>query len=344
MIKLLFNTSNNDISSVEIKELLGFTDANISFKNMLSEFITSSKEVKKIIGPTAYDHIAALYTAGLTDGQFTVNLAEFNSFLVRSTRYPIAALAYSIYAPTNDLRHGNDGRTVVAGENTKQPWQWQIDNDNKAQEKRYYKGIDDLIEMLDDSKPEGYAAMNDAAKQATIYYKWINSDNYKELKSVFVNTVDDFNKVFIIESRLLLLKLTSALKECEKFEIAPRIGKEKYDALKAAAPTDAKDIELLQLIKNACVYYSLAWAIPRMSATIFPEGVLQFQISDRQSTTAKKPVLGNEHEYARQAFADSAKSNLLAIEQLLAPAPVVDAELKPIDLDRCQEDKFFSAT
>lgn len=342
MIKLLFNTENEDISSDEIKELLGFTDADISFKNLLSDFITSTKEVTKIIGKEVYEYVYDKYESGVDEGVFLYDLQDFDSFLVRQTRYPIAIKAYSLFAPTNDLTHTNDGRTVRSGENTKSPWQWQIDEDNKAQQKRFYKAIDHLIELLDDSMPEVYEDLSTEEKAETVYHKWINSDSYKRIKSLLLNSVDDFNQAFVIESSLLLLMLSPGIEECERVEILSRIGAEKLASLKEAAPTDDEDIELLRLIKRACAYYSLAWAIPRLSVTIFPEGVLQYQISDRQSTVSKKPAIANEHEMARQAFAISAQNALTAIEDLLKPPVVAPDVPTPIDLPRCQTDKGFS--
>lgn len=343
-MKLLFNIEDKEISSDEIKEHLGYVDADLSFKNLMPDIITSTNDVKKIIGKEVYDIIHEHYTDGLSEGVFVYDFTEHNDNVLRATRYPILVKAYSLYAPTNDLSHTNDGRTVRGGENTKAPWQWQIDEDNKAQEKRYYRALDDLIALLDDSKPEGYDALSEEEQEATLYYKWINSEAYKLEKSLFINNVDEFNKIFHIESRLLLIKLSNGMSECERKEILPRIGKEKFETLKTTPPSEPVDIELMVLIKEACAFYSLAWAIPRMSVTIFPEGVLQYQVSDRVTTQAKKPSLLNEHELARQAFADTVKNRLLDIEKLLAPAPEPTAQPIEVLQPVCNLDKGFSAT
>lgn len=344
-MKLLFNIQDKETSSDEIKAHLGYVDADLSFKNLMPDIITSTNDVKKLIGKEVYDLVHQHYTDGLADGVYEYDYEEYKDLILRGTRYPILVKAYSLFAPTNDLSHSNDGRTVRGGENTKAPWQWQIDEDNKAQEKRYYRALDDLIQLLDESKPEGYDDLQTVEQEETIYYKWINSDAYKLSKSLFVNTVDEFNAIFHIESRLLLMKLSSGMSECEIKEILPRIGQEKFDLLKSTPPSEAIDKKLLTLIKEATVFYSLAWAIPRMSVTIFPEGVLQYQTSDRTTTQAKKPALLNEHELARQAFADSANSRLIDIENLLKPIPEPTTTepiqvLKPV----CSTDKGFSAT
>lgn len=342
-MKLLFNLTDKEISSDELKELLGYIDADLSFKNLLPDILTSTKELRKLIGSEVYDYAYSEYSENLTDGVYENDFESLDSNLVRSIRYPIAVNAYRMYAPTNDISHTNDGRFSRGGDNQKVPWQWQIDNDNKAHEKRYYRAIDDLIDLLDDSKPEGYDVLTDEEKAETLYYKWINSNSYKIVNTSIISSVDAFNKYFEIESRLLLIKLIPGIIECERREIIPRIGKERYNTLKSN-PTESIDLELLELVRMACASYSLAWAIPRLSVSIFPEGILQYQISDRQSTVSKKPALYNENEMARQAFSETLKNTLIEIENLMLP-PVLETqtETQTSSLSNCN-DKFFSAT
>lgn len=344
-MKLLFNIEDKETSSDEIKDHIGYVDADLSFKNLMPDIITSTNDVKKLIGKEVYNLVHQHYSGGLTNGVYEYDYEDYNDLILRGTRYPILVKAYSLFAPTNDLSHSNDGRLVRGGENSKAPWQWQIDEDNKAQEKRYYRALDDLIQLLDDSKEEGYDDLTPEEQEETIYYNWINSSAYKLTKALFVNTVDEFNTIFHIESRLLLMKLAPGMAECERKEILTRIGEEKFTSYKTTAPTEELDKKIITLIKEATAYYALAWAIPRMSVTIFPEGVLQYQTSDRTTTQAKKPALLNEHELARQAFAASANSRFIDIENLLKPAPEPNTT-QPIEVLRpvCSSDKGFSAT
>jgi len=343
-MKLLFNIEDEEISSAELKELLGFVDADLSFKNLLPDIITATNEVRKFIGKPLYDLIYEKFDEALTDGAYENDFSDITSNIIRSTRYPIALKAYSLFAPSNDLSHSNDGRRMRNSDNEKMAFEWMLTKDEKNQERRFYRGLDDLIELLDDSKPEDYQTLTEEQQKATIYYNWINSESYKSIKGLLLNSVDDFNDVFTIESRLLLINLKTGISECERREILPRIGKEKLEALKEAP--EPIDLELIKLIKEACAFYALAWGIPRKSITMFPEGILQFQVSDRMSVNSKKPPLLNEHEYARQAFSDSANRALLEIESLIAPAPVPSASSEPQSLNPlvCQEDKGFSAT
>lgn len=322
-MKLLFNTEDKDISSDEIKEHLGYVDADLSFKNLIPDIISSTRDIIKIIGKDIYNHAITIYEDNLSDGVLEYDLDDEELNFLRSIRYSILVQAYRLFAPSNDLAHTSDGRSARVGENNKQAWEWQIEKDNKAQEKRYYRSLDDLINLLDNSKPEGYDDLVNEDKEQTLYYKWINSNNYKELKKNFLNNLDDFNKAFVIESGLLLLKLTPAIEECERTQIIPRMSAEKYTFLKSGGNLSQQDNTIIDLIKKAEAFYAIAWAIPRMSIQLFPEGVLQFQISDRMTMNAAKPAMLNEHELAKQAFTLSYQNTILEIEKLLAPEPVV---------------------
>ena len=56
-MKLLFNIQDKETSSDEIKAHLGYVDADLSFKNLMPDIITSTNDVKKIIGKEVYDLI-----------------------------------------------------------------------------------------------------------------------------------------------------------------------------------------------------------------------------------------------------------------------------------------------
>ena len=311
-MKLLFDNNQPDVSSKELKDLLGYVDADLKFKNLRPDIITATKDVINLISIEVYDYVADLYLPSMVK-----DFDDPNYLLVRAVQLPIATNGYMLYAPSNDLSHTNDGRKMRNDEHEKQAFEWQLDRDNKVQEKRYYRSLDDLIYLLD------------TTNITVLKTLWHASDAYKLSKSNFVNTVRDFNLYYNIESSLLLMKIAPGLSECERREIAPRIGSAKYLILKNSItePTpalSAADVLLLDLCKEFEVNYALAWALPRFSVTLFPEGVLQYQNSDRMSTQAKKPALFNEPELARQTFANNAKRLAIEIENHVKPALIAD--------------------
>jgi hypothetical protein len=324
-MKILFNTTLNEKGIMpegnkELKSLLGFIDADLNLKNLMPDIITSTNDVIDLIGQEVYDKAVALYGNG--------TITDENKDFIYSVRYPIAVNAYRLYSPSNDLAHTNNGRKMRQDEKEKQAFEWMLDRDNAAMEKRYYRALDDLIKFLDRSKVATETA-------ETLYTVWTQSEAFKITHDLFIRTVADFDKVFPINSRLLLIKLAPGISDCEQYEIRPRVSVEKINALKTALKsntpiTDAKDLELIRLIRKASVAYSFAWAMPRLSVQLYPEGVLQHVTSDRATTRGAKPSLKNETQEARQAWESDLARVLTEIEKLLEPEPNIDETINVI--------------
>lgn len=329
-MKVLFNTTTT-AGNTELKELLGFIDADLKLKNLLPDIITATNDVIDLVGYEVYKKAVEAYNDGTIDDE--------DKDFIYAIRYPIAVNAYRLHAPSNDLAHTNNGRKMRQDDNQKLPFQWMIDNDNAALEKRYYRALDDLIKFLDRSKVE-------TELTTTLYTIWTNSEAFKATHDLFIRTVAEFDKVFPINSRLLLIKLAPGISDCEQYEIRPRVSVEKINALKLALKentpiTDATDLELIRLIRKASVAYSFAWSMPRLSVQLYPEGVLQHVTSDRATTRGAKPALKNETQESRQAWESDYKRVLFEIEKLLEPAPVIDATINVIP-EQTFGDKYMS--
>lgn len=321
-MKLLFTTIGTKGSS-ELKEILGFLDADINFNAIKSDIITASIEVVELIGNTIYLSACDIFTKD--------NATEEEKNLLRAIQSPIAINAYTLFAPSNDLAHTNNGRKMRQDENEKLPFEWMLDKDNDNLQRRYFRSLDDLIKILD-SLPDG------AIKTA-----WLASESKVAMNNLIVKSTKEFDRFFPIKSRLLFLKLVPGMEDCEYFELNARVGKEKINLLKKAnknALSDS-DSQLFLLLQKACVSYSLAWAMPRLSIGLFPNGVLQHYTSDRATTRGQKPALGNEAEVARQAFMSDFNKTINEIEKLLEPPIPNNSETQIIPSQK-YGDKYFS--
>lgn len=312
-MKLLFD------NSLSIKKHLGFVDKDLKFQNLKSDIITATREVIAIISKDVYD----LAVEAFEDTLDPENDADLIYFL-ELVQNPIISKAYSLYAPNNDLSHTNDGRKMRNEEHEKNAFQWMIDNDNAAQEKRYYRALNDLLTYLNESDIE----------------EWTESDEYKKVNKLFVNTLEKFNDYHPLESLLLLHKLNPGLSLCERREILPRIGKSKYDQLKSE-PTD-DDIHLIELIKEACVNYALANMIPKLSINLLPDGILQSYTSDRTTTKATKPAQFLEKEIAVQSFTQVFNNTIADIEKLLQQPLEPNQTETSINPNNCPTQKYFT--
>lgn len=341
-MRLIFNKESS--GSDELKDLLGYIDADLNFNNLEPDLTTATNDVIKVISKEVYAILETIYTESGT-------LSEYKTALLKAVRYPIAVNAYRLYAPTNDLSHTNDGRKMRSDDGEKNPFEWMIDRDNAAQERRYYRALEDMITFLDDARNYETPPTDpdsDRIFERSVYDAWSNSEAFIETNNLFIRSVDDFDRVFPIKSRLLLMMLAPGISDCEMYEIIPRITYSKMTALKFMLVgrekiTNEKDLQLIKLIKTATAFYAMAWAMPRFSVQLYPEGVLQHYTSDRATTKGMKPTVNIESEAAAQAFKRDADKALRQIEVLLTPVLPPDELInKPILPCINSGDKFFS--
>ena len=312
-MKIFFNKNNN--GSEELQAHLGFIDAMVDYDNLERFVRNASREVQQLLGKPTYEALHVFYKKE--------NPTETEKAYVDAVQDAVGIQAYRQYAPSQDVGHTINGRKMRLDEHEKMPFEWLIDKDNENMERMYYQALDHLLETLED------------------YATWTGSAEYKKVTALFVNSTAIFQEYFDINnSRLILLRLQPGLRQCEQFHILPRLTKSGFENLKDNAGDQA---ELLALVQEACVYWSLQWAFSgRLTVTLFPEGVLQRYVGDRNTTTAKQVASYNEYAWAAQNFKDDAERLFLRIEELLAPAAVdEDADNAPA-IDFNQEDPFVS--
>lgn len=287
-MKSLFNKDNK--GSSELKDLLGFIDVDIKYKNLKVDINQAAKEVKDVVGKEAYDKACSIYAKE----ELTEDEAEYLSAFC----LPIAVRGYALYVPNGDISHTNNGRRMRMDETEKQAFEWLLDRDNEALERKYYRALDNLIEYLEE---------NDA--------DWKTSDSYKLLQKSLFPTTDSFDEFFALNSRLLLLKIQPGIAQCIRKEIKSRLPEDMYQILRNS-PADL-DEDILYEIKAASAYYALSWALPRLSVNMFSEGVLQAYTSDSQTTKAKKVPENNEIAWAKQAFDNDHRLHIVELESLI---------------------------
>ena len=305
-MKLLFNQEK----SAEIADILGFVDKDFRVEKIKSQLYTASREVQKLIGRETYDYLYALYSKP-TEGEGTIT--DDQAFLLRAARYPIALDAYRNYAPSGDISHTANGRKMRNEDNQTAAWEWMVNRNDEALEKQYYKALDTLLEILDETNPEVRPLVGEIPA-----LKWKGTAAYLETHKLYVRTTADFDDYFPINSRLLLTKLQPGLSQCERLNIVPRIGKERNLVLKTALQSSAVDLEpndqLLELIKEACVFHALAWGIRRLRVSLLPEGILQRYSGERVNSRNTKVPEKMEAELAAQSFEADAEKVLKQIE------------------------------
>lgn len=304
---LLFKEENFGRS---FQDLLGFVDADMEFGFIKSDIKSATREIIKIVGD-------ATYQLAVTDYQ-----AENNTELLQAFQYAIAINSYRKYAPSNDLKHGPNGRLMRSTDNEKSPFGWMIDRDNANQEKKYYKAVDDLLEILSDNST------------------FTGSANYTKLKELIINNTSQFDDYMPIDSRLLLLKLQPGIRLAELQHVKPILG----DTLFNQAKTDITQLDdAMQIsIKGLLIYSAMAWGLARLSVHLMPDAVVQKYMSDRSNTKSTKAPEKMELPLAIQKFQEDARfyANNLSdqVKALQPPEAPADDDLT-LDIS---DNKFFT--
>lgn len=335
-MKFLFNIENPDQGSEELKDILGFIDATVTIDDMKTEIEDASLELRKIIGKPTYDFLVEKYEEYRTEDD-DYGDEEIRS-MIRKGQAVVGNHALMMYAPKADLAFTNNGRLMRSDEHHKSPFEWMIERYDEKLERAYYSQIDYLIELLDENNP---------TISASDPKTWKETDSYKNSFDVLFRTTEEFNEYFRIDSRYLLMKLAPGIKKVKREEIVPRLTQETLDqyldALKEGDPVPNESV--LKEIKTTCAYLSLSWAIHRMSATLFPEGVmtiyLQGRNSMRQGAVGTAPQQG-EVGVLTQLFQEDGNAALKRLEDLLRE-PIENPEDQPVySINIKSTDKFIS--
>ena len=307
-MKLLFI---KETFSSKFKDLLGFVDADIAFRRIKTSLQAATDDVIDIIGETVYDSF------------FTEETINDYTELLELVQYAIALKAYIIYAPTADVAVGNNGRSMRKDDHHVSLFKHQVDSHNEGLTQLYYRHLDRLLKFM---------AKNDLP---------INQKKYKH-ENLFVPSLSVFEDLFNINNSFLLyLNLLPGLRECEKDEILPRIGKALFDT--RTDWVESKET-LLELVQKACVFYALAWGVKRLNVQLFPSGILSSSDSGNKGGDGinKNAASDNARTELAQTFASDYRITLVKIEQELFRLENVNSikvNLTDFGFDEC--DKFI---
>lgn len=319
-MKLPFKSTRDEFEQ-EFKKALGFVDVDIPYIKIKPDLKLAAAELIRVIGEPTYDKLIENYGLNI-EGAEEASEPFQDVDLNEAFQYAIACFAYHSFAPANDLAHTPNGRRMRSSDNEKTPFEWMLANDDDNLQKRAFKAIDSLIFYMDEN-----------------YDVWKESEQFKVTHKFYLRTLEDFSEAYVLDSRLLLIKLVPGIKRAEKREIYPRIGAELNESLKSkilykasgATGDTSKELSedealLIDLIKEACAYYALSWAFTRLQVNIFPEGVLQAVRGDSITVKGRKTPEVPVIDQIAKLFKEDADVILLDIEnqilKMFPPEPV----------------------
>ncbi|MCD8435872.1 hypothetical protein LNJ03_11265 [Tenacibaculum dicentrarchi] len=308
-MEILFNKDNN--GQQEITDVLGFLSDDFEYHRLEVDLELNTPELINSIGENAYLKILEHYKS---DEEIDAPLID----IIKKCQLFVGIMGYSDFAGNNDLMHTTAGRKMNNTSDEKTPWDWQIASDNASLKRKAYKTLDQLISALDKI----------ALKE------WIESDAYKNSKSLFVYKCSIFNKRYPINnSEQLYFKLVPFMEDVELLEIASRLGDELFKRLKDSIapkqdfkPLNTLEKGLLVLIEKAIVYNTLAIAYK-----VFPVEMFAEKINYKESSKVQSTVRAEVAQYLNA----EAKKHLLGIELIvekLSKQDLKSEEKKPINL------------
>jgi len=316
--------NKNSTGSAELKALLGFIFKSTNFTNLITYIAFAESDIKLIIGKEVFNIALAHYQSD----HFCIDTDEDHpeyeilDKLVKLIQFPVAMSAYFMYVPSLDVSHSDKGRQIFVNDTDKPAFEWQIKNDNVNLIALLNRGIDLLLEFLDESidvtyLPDGKAPAGDSTEPKdplpgpdevgpqgptspeapavpVILIPWRDTAEYAVSKELFVNTAIEFSKVFSIEnSRVTFLRLVPFIRFVQSNTIRACFRKEMYEEICTQIKDGSLSEEnktILPLAAQPLVLLSMGMAIKRLSVQLLPDGLFSSLITgtiNSKQTTLK---------------------------------------------------------
>lgn len=271
---MLFNKQYD--GGKELRELLGFIDANTNFDKWLTWINLSVRQITDLTGTEIYKQAEIYY---LKD-EYGLDLEDKEYLLVKKFQLTNALFAYVKMIPSLDAGHGNDGRKKGIGENEKELTALEQYKDEANILNLAYEALEDLLNYMEEQKFEA----------------WEKAPVKNMLKSLVITKLSEFNEYFSLGSSRMFFTMLPMIREVQEMKVVPAVTRVRMtallEAMKAAEPTDEQKVllEMLPLVRRPLVLASLALAIKRLPVEILPDGIVQTQIigSIREKRIASK--------------------------------------------------------
>ena len=276
---MIFNKNNS--GSLELKELIGFIYKSINFNNLKSYIGFAERDIIKIIGQDVFNTAQSHYSSN----NFRVTGCEMEhpeylilDELVEKIQYPVAVHAYRRFVPSSDLTHSDKGRQIFVSEQEKPAFEWQIEKDNENLLRLACEATDLLLEFLDEHTEDVINSEGIGGEERQGFLiPWKLSQAYLTTRKLFIPTVDEFQKVFMIGgSRLVFISLLPIMFRVQENEIKPCFTEEKYAELleqMAGDEVSENNALILDKARQPLALLTLSVAVKRLTIEVLPDGI-----------------------------------------------------------------------
>jgi len=272
---MIFNKNSN--GGTELRDLLGFIDANTNFSRWKTWIELSVRQITQLTGTELYKladthYNSANYHAEPPTPTPNPEPAYSNAVLdelVRVMQLTNALFAYVKLLPSLDAGHGNSGRKKEIGETERALTAVEAYKDEVNILNLAYEALDQLIAYCEANK----------------ITEWTESSVRKLTAELLISNPETFNLYFQLNSVRMFYTLVPIIREVQRLEVVPTISQAKVNdiltALKAETPTEPQEtlIALVQdFIRRPLVLDTMAVALERLNMDVFPDGILQTAI------------------------------------------------------------------
>ena len=307
---MLFNL--DDRGPQELQQLTGIYLASNDFSVIASELADATNAVAALVGAAVIEAAEKGYKYG------------DQTPLTFAVRKAVAVLAVSRHTRNNLLTHGDNGAKIVADQNEKIPFEWMVDRDQQAQQERWYRSMDALYKVLEDTEETS----------------WMDSDIRKRYKASIVRSLQEFEQVYPVDGSYYVYYMLQNLVIEAQPKIRRMVGAEVWDAMVGDSPQELHKA-LLPLCRRYAILSALITAVRRWNLEVFPIAIARRFAPTYQGNRSSRVALNEEMD----AFVEGIQGQLEDVreeiaEELQEGNPASGFDLMPKG-DR--RNKYFSA-
>lgn len=206
--------------------------------------------IKALIGDAQYEALAEAYSPTLNpDSDDNIEQA------ILLAQRAIANLGYLIALPVLSVSIGSAGIQISSTSDTKNAFQWQVEDIKESLQELGFSAIEDLLAYLE-QYPEDFNAYQE-------------SEQFKALQGCLIRSAADFNQYYNIgSSRYVFQCILSIQKRVESQTLVRILGSDYYETLKASDLSGKKKTLVEQHLKPGLALLTVSKALVERVVTL----------------------------------------------------------------------------
>lgn len=252
---MLFKTKDKIIEYAELTGTINFNSVKPTIK------VVEQQHIIPILGQELYTGLNNAYTAAANEDSLT----DEQKTLLEQCRCVIGPMLCYYYAPKAEVKVSDAGLQRMETTNAKSAYQNQVTNYREQNLREGELATELLLRFLETNKAD--------------YTEWTASDAFKEYRSLFIKSGQEFDKLFTSSSPYRnYWAMRSQMLDVEENSIRNLLGDTLYKALKAkdqdaAGTFTDKENMVIYKVKKVIAYLTVANAIPLLNIRIDANGI-----------------------------------------------------------------------